>query len=205
MAVAESFRRLGRIGDHEGCVGVRQVEREVVDLAFDAADNSERFAKVRLRMARRMYQRHEHLLGPPAQARHVILHDRDLAREAVLVAQPLEDPLARVALLLRTLLVRHHDRIDHADKRIELGAERRLRPHISRWHRELQHFRNRPGVDTETVRCRPHTDPFDQNRVPNPRIKLHCLHPHALGRRRHRALSAALSLRQCNRTNQPLL
>jgi hypothetical protein len=37
-----------------------------VDLAFDAADHPDGFAKVRLGMARRMNQRHEHLLCPPA-------------------------------------------------------------------------------------------------------------------------------------------
>ena len=45
-------------------------------------------------MARRMHQRHKHLLSPLTPAGHVILHNRDAAREAVFVPKPLEDPFA---------------------------------------------------------------------------------------------------------------
>ena len=106
VAVAEGFRRLRRIGHHEAGVRVRQVEREEVDLALHAADDADRLAEVGLRMPRRMHQRHEHLLRPLPPAGHVVLHDRDAAREAVLVPQPLEDPLRRVLLLLRARLCR---------------------------------------------------------------------------------------------------
>jgi hypothetical protein len=37
-------------------------------------------------------------------ATDVVLHDRDPAREAMLVTKPLEDPLRRVTLLLRSVL-----------------------------------------------------------------------------------------------------
>ena len=114
VAVAERFRRLGRIGHDEDRVGVRQVHREEVDLLLDAADHADRLAEVGLGMARRMHQRHEHLLRPLPPARHVVLHDRDAAREAVLVAQPLENPLRGVTLLLRPILVGRQDRIDDA-------------------------------------------------------------------------------------------
>ena len=50
VAVAEGFRRLRRIRHHEAGVRVRQVEREEVDLALDAADHGQRLAEVGLRM-----------------------------------------------------------------------------------------------------------------------------------------------------------
>ena len=70
---------------------------------------ADRLAEVCLRVPRRMHQRHEHLLGPLPPASHVVLHDRDAAREAVLVPQPLEDPLGRVPLLLRPAFVLGQD------------------------------------------------------------------------------------------------
>ena len=48
--------------------------------------------------------------------RNVILHDRDTSREAVLIAQPLEHPLRRVLLLLRSTFVLAQDRIDNRDE-----------------------------------------------------------------------------------------
>ena len=49
---------------------------------------------------------------------HIVLHDRVAAREPVLVAQPLEDPVRRVPLLARyiRIRVRLKDRIDDAGK-----------------------------------------------------------------------------------------
>jgi hypothetical protein len=93
VSIAERFRRLCRIARHEDRVGVRQVHREEVDLALDAADHTDSFAEVRLGMPRRMHKRNEHLLCPLPPAGNVVLHDRDLARKPVLVAQPFEDPL----------------------------------------------------------------------------------------------------------------
>ena len=53
---------------------------------------------VRLRVAQRMLQRHEHLSPTPNALAHVILHDRVAALEAMLIAKTLEHPLRRVAL-----------------------------------------------------------------------------------------------------------
>ncbi len=64
----------------------------------------------------------------------VVLHDRDLARETVFVMQPLEDPLGRVPLLLRPIIVSHQDRINDADELCELRPERRLPAHVARRH-----------------------------------------------------------------------
>ena len=91
---------------------MRQVKSEEVDLALDATDDADGFTKVCLGMPRRMHQRHEHLLRPLPPTRHVILHNRDAACEAVLVPKPLEDPLRRMPLLLRSRLVVPKNAVD---------------------------------------------------------------------------------------------
>jgi hypothetical protein len=68
---------------------VRQVKREKMDLALNAADDANRLTEIHLRMPRPMNQRDEHLLAPLPPARNVILHDREATREAVLAPQPL--------------------------------------------------------------------------------------------------------------------
>ena len=138
---------------------------------------ADRLAEVDLRVPRRMHQRHEHLLGPLPPAGHVVLHDRDAAREAVLVPQPLEDPLGRVLLLLRPAFVLGQDPVDDGDERIQLRPHRRLRAPVARRHRERHHLRDRPGIDPEPPRRRPLAQPLDLNRVPNLRVELHVLHP----------------------------
>ena len=70
-----------------------------------------------------------------AGAADVILHDGKPSREAMLITQPLEDPLRCVPLLLRALFILLQDAVDNADEGIELGADRRSPPDITRWHR----------------------------------------------------------------------
>ena len=74
MAVAERFRRLGRIRLDEDRVALRQVDDEEMDLLLDAADDGKRFAKIRLSMAGRMRERNEHLLHLEPAWVHVIAH-----------------------------------------------------------------------------------------------------------------------------------
>src|SRR6476620_12739542 len=102
MAIAERFRRLRRIAHNKAGVRVRQVESEEVNLALCATDDADRLPEIGLRMPRRMYERHEHLLRSLPPPGHIILHDRDATREAVLISQPLENPLRRMLLLLRS-------------------------------------------------------------------------------------------------------
>jgi hypothetical protein len=83
---------------------VRQVHREEVDLPLRAADHRQRFAEVDLRMSRFVPQRHEHLARPLAPLVHVVLYNCDPAGIAVLVPQPLEDPLRGMLLLGRLFL-----------------------------------------------------------------------------------------------------
>ena len=132
VAVAEGFRRLGGVADHEAGVRVRQVKSEEVDLALHTADDANGFAKVDLGMSRRMLQRHKHLLSLETRAGHVILHNREPAREAVLIPKPLEDPLRRVLLLLRARLVVQENAVDHRNERIKLRPGWRFLAHVAR-------------------------------------------------------------------------
>ena len=68
-------------------------------LAPNAGDEDHGFAKVRLRMTRRMGQRHEHLAETAPPLAHVILDDGLTTLKAMLIAKALEDPLRRVPLL----------------------------------------------------------------------------------------------------------
>jgi hypothetical protein len=56
MAFQESFRCLGRKRHHETIVRVWQVHRQVVCLLLHSGNHHQRFAEVRLRLARRMCQ-----------------------------------------------------------------------------------------------------------------------------------------------------
>ena len=70
---------------------MRQIEREEMRLLFDTPDDDRRLTEVRLRVPRRMRQRHEHLTAPPFPLAHVGLDDRIAAGEPVLVHCPAID------------------------------------------------------------------------------------------------------------------
>src|SRR5436190_10471618 len=53
-----------------------------------------------------MLQRHEHFALAQLPEPHVVLHNRVAARVSVLIAQPFEDPLGRMTLLLPLGLIR---------------------------------------------------------------------------------------------------
>ena len=132
MAVAERLGRLGRVRLDEERIPVRQRHGEEVQLAPDPAYLAERLAEVHLGVPGRMRQGHEHLLGPALLLPNVVGDDGDAAGEAVLVAQPLEDPLRRVPLLLRKGPVRLKDLVDDREERVELRAHRGLRSPVPR-------------------------------------------------------------------------
>jgi hypothetical protein len=121
MAVQEGFGRLGRKCRHKAIIGVRQVHRKVVRLLLHTGNHHQRFAEVGLRLTRGMGQRNKHLPAANLFATHIVLHDRVAAREAVLVLEPIEDPLGRVPLLQRPLLVVCNNGVDHAYPRPSLG------------------------------------------------------------------------------------
>ncbi len=99
MTVQPGFRRRRRVGAHEASVAVRKRHDEEMRPMLHPGDERIRLAKVRLSMAWRMRQRHEHLPVATAPFANVILDDGLSAREAMLIAKTFEDPLRRVALL----------------------------------------------------------------------------------------------------------
>ena len=121
-AVQERLGGLRGVGLDEAAVAVGQVQDEVVGLLLHPADDHPGLSEVALGMARGMGQRHEHLpcLAPPLP--DVVLDDGVLAPKPVLVAQPLVDPLGRVALLPGNAQVRLQYPVDDAGETLQLGA-----------------------------------------------------------------------------------
>ena len=113
-----------RVGPHIAGVAVRQIEDEEVRLARHTPDHRTRLTEVRLPMARRMDQRHEHL-PPPAVVvvlAHIVLHDRVAAAEPVLGAKPVEDTLGRVALLAGLVGIVLQPLVDDLGEPVQLRA-----------------------------------------------------------------------------------
>src|ERR1700682_615489 len=177
---AEGFATLRRIGLHQTAVAVRQVHRKKMDLLLNSADYSQRFAEVGLRMPRIVAQRHEHLAQPQPPLVHVVPDDRDPAAIAVLVPQPLEDPLRSMLLFRRLSLIFFQDPLNDPDERVQFWSCRRPAPPVPRRHRERQHFRHRPRGDPKSPRRFPSADPFYINRSPYLPVQLHAFHPSAL-------------------------
>ena len=124
-----------------------------------------------------MRQRNKHLPPALSDTADVVLHNGDLARKAVLITQPLEYPLRCVTLLLRTILILFQDTVDNTDERIELRADRRPRPDITRWRRIAQHLPDRARVDPKTTNRFALAQTLNHYRVANPPIQFHSLHP----------------------------
>ena len=86
-------------------------------------------------------------------------------------------PLRCVTLLLRTILILFQDTVDNTDERIELRADRRPRPDITRWRRIAQHLPDRARVDPKTTSRFALAQTLNHYRVANPPIQFHSLHP----------------------------
>ena len=95
----------------------------------------------------------------------------------MVILPPLEYPLRCVTLLLRTILILFQDTVDNTDERIELRADRRPRPDITRWHRIAQHLPDRARVDPKTTSRFALAQTLNHYRVANPPIQFHSLHP----------------------------
>ena len=134
VPVTERFGGLRRIGLHKTGVAVRQVHRKKVDLALDPGDLRQHLAKIHLRVAGIMPQRHKHLAVPQPAHTHIVLNDGDAASVAVLIAKPLEDPLRGMPLLPRPTLIRRQDTVEDPDKRGELRTRRRPAPPVPGWN-----------------------------------------------------------------------
>src|SRR5947209_7798639 len=177
VPVTERFGGLRRIGLHKTGVAVRQVYRKEVDLALDPGDLRQRLAKIHLRMAGIVPQRHEDFAMPQTARQHVVLNNGDPARVAVLVTKPFENPLRGVPLLSRPTFIRRQDPVDDPGKRIQLRTRRQPAPPVSGWDRKRQHLGYCPRVNAKLPRRFPSAQTLDLYRVTNPPIKLHHLHP----------------------------
>jgi hypothetical protein len=149
---------------------MRQVHRKEMDLAFHATDHRQRFAKVGLRMARIVTQRHKHLALALTLHQHVILDDGYPPAIAALVTQTLKNPLRRVPLLGRAIFVLRQDLIDEPDKPVQLRAHRRPTAPISGRHRKRQHLRHRARINPKATRRFASTDPLNSNPIADPTI-----------------------------------
>ena len=182
MAVEKGFRRLPRIRLHEPQIGMRQDQAEEGDLLSLPADLDYRLAEVDLGMARRVMERNESLARRLPTGPDIILHDRIPAREPVLVAQPLENPVRRVPLLARHVRigVRLQDRVDDAGEPVQLRPPHRLPPPVARRRRIAQHLLHRPAVDPEPPTGLVMAQSLVDNSQTNRRIELHAVHPSPL-------------------------
>lgn len=136
MAVHPGLGGRRRIGADEASVAVRQVEGEEMRRLLDAADHNRRLAEVGLGVARRVMQRHEHLPPAPPMLPDVVFHDGVAAGERMLVAQPLEDTLGRVALLGALEKVLPQPLVDDFGKPVQLRPLDLGPSPVSRRHRE---------------------------------------------------------------------
>ena len=149
MAVQEGLDGLGRIGLDEAAVAVGQVDDETVGLPLHATDDHQSLAEVALRVARRVGQRHEHLLGLTAMLSDVVLDGGVSAVEPVLVPEALEYPLGRVALPLGTREVILQDGVNHPGEGLKLGPAGWVLPPVTWRYRPGQHLAHRVPVQAK--------------------------------------------------------
>ena len=148
MAVQKFLGGLRRIGLHEAAIAVRQVQHEVVLLAPHSADDRHRLPEIALGVARRMGQRHEHLLSPPTLP-DIVLDYVVPSVETVLVPRPLEEAPGRVPLLSVDFDIGFQNGVNHAGEGLKLGSPwQDLSPAAQR-HRVGQHLAHRVPVQAE--------------------------------------------------------
>ena len=154
MAIDPGLRDRRRIGAHVTGIAVWQIEREEMRLLRDATDDDHGFAKIGLRMARCMRQRHEHLAPQPFMLTQVILHDGIAANEPVLIPQPFENTLGGVALLAVPALILSQPRIDNLGEPIQLRPLDLGPPPVTGRHRKTQHLLHAVARNPEMTRRR---------------------------------------------------
>ena len=111
---------------------------------------------------------------------NVTLHDRVVAREPILIAKPLENPLGGVLLFGRHSLIIRQDLIDDAGKPIQLRLGRGRPPPVAGRSRKRAHLIDRLARDAEQARRLTPAPTFHEDRLSNPQIKLHDFHAPAL-------------------------
>src|SRR4029077_20897774 len=158
--------------------------------------------KIHLRMARIVPQRHKHLAVPQPVHPHVIPNNGDPTAVAVLVAKPFEDPFRGMPLLPRPTLILQQDLVDDPDKGVELRTCWRPAPPVTGRHRKRQHLGYCPRINPKLTRRCPAAQPLNLNRITNPPIEFHDLHPSTPADFGQRPSADGVLLRR-NRTIRP--
>src|SRR5690606_6653642 len=160
-------------------IAVRKVQHEEVRLLLNTADPDQGFTEVGLSVARRMRQRHEHLLATSFPLPDVVFDDRIAAGEAAFIAKPVKHPLRRMPLLARHGPVRLQPPLDNRNERIELWAPDLGCAPIARRNRKRHHLPNRVPRHVEYTRRFPLAHTLSTS-LTNSQIKLHAVNPRAL-------------------------
>ena len=147
-----------------------QVDDEAVGLLLHAADDHQGLAKVALGVARRMGQRHEHLLGLTAILSDVVLDRGVSAVESVFVPETPEVVL--------------QDPVDDASEGLQFGPLGRTLSPVPRRDRIGQHLAHGVPVQPKLSGDLPNTLTLHHHRPANPQIYLYLEHPshHPWGR-----------------------
>ncbi len=90
-----------------------------------------------------MRQRYKGLPQSSSGNPDMVLYHRQTAGITVLIAQTLENPLGRVALLHRSRPVSFQDRIDHRQRRVKI------------WRSEIAHAMVFGGMQSEHAKSQP--------------------------------------------------
>ena len=144
---------------------------------LNAPYDDQSLAEVALGMARRVRERYERLTCTVAVLPEVVLDRGVTAVEPVLVLEPLEDALGRVALFLGDAVIPFQDLVDDAGIGLQLGPLGRSLPPVPRQDRLFQHLSHRVPVQPERPRRLPNANPLHHRRPADPKIHVHLVHP----------------------------
>jgi hypothetical protein len=145
----ERLGALAREGDDEDRVGVRQGHDEEGDLRGRPIELDFGLTEIDLGLAGGVGQRDEDLGGSEPPGGDLGFDDGQAASVAMLVAEPLEDPVGGVPLLPGGLLVGLEDLVDDGQEWFELGPGPCGGPTISRWLGVVEDLLERVPVDVE--------------------------------------------------------
>ena len=176
VAVQPSFRRRRRVGRDEAGIALGKGHDEKMHPKLDPGDDRIRLAEVRLGMAGRMRQGHEHLPLTTAAEADIVLHDGLLAHEAMLIAKTFEDPLRRVALLAVDRAVRFQNIVNDSGEGIKLWPLDWLATAVARWLHMPQHLPYRRSCNAKPTCRLSLAQSVNMTGQPNTQIKLHGIH-----------------------------
>ena len=126
MSFQERLRALSRKDLDKDRPRVRQRHHEQGDLDLQAGQSDRGLTEIDLGLAGRMRQRQKDFLARLLPGPDRVLHYGLAAQVTLFVAQPFEDPLGRVPLLLGRLSVVLQDLVNDRQERFQLALRSRL-------------------------------------------------------------------------------